>query len=84
MSQFVCNLAVNICSDDLILTDYFTGCDWTEDTWDCCTEAKPCGLFEGHCKHHKDCLGDLSCGRGHCLLPFPSNVDCCYNPFTSE
>ena len=74
---------------DVLVSDSFTGCDWTGNTstphTNCCSESNPCGLSEGHCITDGDCLGDLSCGTNKCLPPFPSNfVNCCYNPLRSK
>ena len=64
--------------------DSFTGCDGTGYVYDCCSSSNPCGVFEGDCDGDEDCFGHLLCGKDKCHNSFPSDVNCCYNPFTSK
>ena len=58
--------------------------DWSNsETWECCTDSKPCGLGEGDCDNNEDCLGNLLCGKDNCSPPFHEDADCCYDPTTS-
>ena len=69
----------------LLHIGYFTGCDWTIEDWDCCSNSSQCGINEGDCDSDIDCIGSLACGSHNCFLnDFLSTVDCCYNPNPSE
>ena len=66
------------------LTDSFTGCGGDGSYWSCCSSSNPCGVAEGICWNDDDCQGHLLCGINNCLFPFPSDADCCYEPFSSK
>ena len=63
-----------------LFKESFSGCDWTNATWNCCSIRHPCSLFEGDCDHDYECLGNLLCGTDNCFNLFPSEADCCYDP----
>ena len=51
----------------------------------CCTDAKPCGQFQGSCDHDDShCSNGLKCGNDNCVgssnveIVFGSHFDCCY------
>ena len=67
-----------------LITDFYSGCDWTVETWSCCSSSKPCWLFEGDCDNDDECLGVLKCGKDNCLSPFSLTADCCYNPLAGK
>ena len=48
----------------------------------CCTSSFKCGVDEGDCDGHSDCLFGLQCGVDNCPsgYNFPSDADCCYVP----
>ena len=47
------------------------------DIYSCCSPNNQCGLSQGDCDSDNDCSGNLVCGTGNCLFPFPLNADCC-------
>ena len=55
----------------------FSGCNWSGETWHCCSSSNPCGLFEGHCRGDNECAGNLLCGSNNCYPSFHQNADCC-------
>ena len=51
----------------------------------CCTDAKPCGQFQGSCDDDDShCSDGLKCGNDNCVgssnvdIVFGSHFDCCY------
>ena len=58
----------------------FTGCDWSWETWGCCSFYHPCGIFEGDCDGDNECAGNLVCGTNNCFSSFSSTADCCIQP----
>ena len=51
----------------------------------CCTDAKPCGQFQGSCDQDDSlCSEGLKCGNDNCVrssdvdIVFGSHFDCCY------
>ena len=50
----------------------------------CCSEAEPCGQFEGKCDMDAECKEHLKCGTDNCVLSSnvditsESHFDCCY------
>ena len=42
-------------------------CDWTADTWSCCTALQPCGYGGGDCDNDDECAGSLVCGTDNCV-----------------
>ena len=66
-----------ICSYLFVLLDNFTGCDWTGETWSCCSRSHPCGIFEGDCDGNDEYADNLVCGSFSCLDSFPPDADCC-------
>ena len=69
-----------ICTFLLLILGNFTGCDWTGETWDCCSNSHPCGLFEGDCDGDDECNDNLLCGSNNCFSFFSSTADCCIEP----
>ena len=65
------------------LLDSFSGCDGTTPV--CCTDSHHCGIYEGHCDSHHECIGHLRCGSNNCFdsLPFTNGDDCCFDPVPS-
>ena len=57
-----------------------TVCDWTNDTWACCTALQPCELGGGDCDNDGECAGNLVCGTDNCGGIFASSADCCIHP----
>ena len=58
----------------------FSGCNWSGETWHCCSSSNPCGLFEGDCNGDYGCAGNLLCGYDNCYdtdSSFHQNADCC-------
>ena len=47
------------------------------DIYTCCSSNNQCGRNQGDCDSDNDCSGNLVCGTGNCLFPFPLNADCC-------
>lgn len=55
--------------------DSVTVCDGGDE----CCDNVTCGLKEGDCDSHEDCVGHLRCGNDNCDGPgFDSTDDCCY------
>ena len=69
----------------LFLLDSFSGCDGTNAYGtECCTPSHHCGIFEGHCDSHQECIGHLRCGANNCFDSFPfATNDCCFDPVPS-
>ena len=50
----------------------------------CCSEAEPCGEFEGKCELDAECMEHLKCGTDNCVrssnveITSDSHFDCCY------
>ena len=63
-----------------VLLDNFTGCDWTGETYHCCSSSHPCGMFEGDCDEDDECADNLVCGTNNCFDSFKSSADCCIEP----
>jgi hypothetical protein len=61
-----------------------TVCDWTMDTWACCTALQPCELGGGDCDSDGECAGSLVCGTDNCGGIFDSLADCCTHPTSKE
>ena len=65
---------------------------WTNSSWiatndvylkcenedDFCTYENPCGIDEGDCDTHDECLFGLNCGSNNCPDSLDSDMDCCY------
>ena len=69
-----------ICPFLFLLLDNFTGCDWTGETYSCCSSSHPCGMFEGDCDGDDECADNLVCGTDNCFNSFSSAADCCIEP----
>ena len=63
------------------------GCAYPNSDYDdsCCTDAKPCGQFQGSCDDDDShCSNGLKCGNDNCVgssnvdIVFGSHFDCCY------
>ena len=65
---------------DFLFIDSFSGCDWTMDTWSCCSSSHLCGVMEGDCDNDQDCKDLLLCGSDNCMYFFSETADCCYDP----
>ena len=63
-----------------LFIDSFSGCDWTMDTWSCCSSSHLCGVMEGDCDNDQDCKDLLLCGSDNCMYFFSETADCCYDP----
>ena len=63
-----------------LFVDTFSGCDWTTNSWSCCSTSHPCGPLEGDCDSNEDCINHLLCGNDNCFDSFSSTADCCYDP----
>ena len=50
----------------------------------CCSDADPCGQFEGKCETDAECMQHLKCGTDNCVrssnveITSDSHFDCCY------
>ena len=50
----------------------------------CCSEAEPCGQFEGKCELDAECMEHLKCGTSNCVrssnvdITSDSHFNCCY------
>ena len=61
------------------------GCAYPNYNDSCCTDAKPCGQFQGSCdRDDSQCSDGLKCGDDNCVessnvdIVFGSHFDCCY------
>ena len=57
----------------------------SHDSDSCCTDANPCGQFQGSCdRDDSQCSDGLKCGDDNCVessnvdIVFGSHFDCCY------
>ena len=74
------SLNIKCWNTSFLFVDTFSGCDWTTDSWSCCSTSHPCGPLEGDCDSNEDCIYHLQCGNDNCFDSFSNTADCCYDP----
>ena len=70
---------IDNCRSSLGFESFYDCCYSIEEGF--CTIKNPCGVNQGDCDSHAECLGGLVCGLNNCpeSLGYNPEVDCCYD-----